>query len=199
MIRKTILFAALLISLSFADSWGQDWKSILNGIAKTAIGDNATSEYSIIGTWNYKGASSQFDSDNLLAQAGGAAATSKINTEIAKIYAKIGFDSAQFTFNEDKTYSIRIGKITSTGTYTFDSANKNITLKTKMGITINAKVVTLGSSMSFLFNADKLLDALKSLTGLASKINTNTTYISSILSLLENYDGLKVGFELTKQ
>ena len=89
MIRKTILFAALLISLSFADSWGQDWKSILNGIAKTAIGDNATSEYSIIGTWNYKGASSQFDSDNLLAQAGGAAATSKINTEIAKIYSKI--------------------------------------------------------------------------------------------------------------
>ena len=68
-----------------------------------------------------------------------------------------------------------------------------------MGITINAKVVTLGSSMSFLFNADKLLDALKSLTGLASKINTNTSYISSILSLLENYDGLKVGFELTKQ
>ena len=199
MVKRTILFAVLALFISVSGASGQDWKSVLNGIAKTAIGDNATNEYTIIGIWDYKGAASQFESDNLLAQAGGAAATAKINTELSKIYSKIGFNSAQFTFNEDKTYSIKIGKMTSKGTYTFDSAEKKITLKTKMGVTISANVVTLGSSMSLLFNADKLMDALKALTGLASKINSSASYISSILALLENYGGLKVGFELVKE
>ncbi len=196
MIRRITLIVTILFSLSMMKANAQDWKALINDIAKSAIGDKATSEMTIIGSWNYKGAACEFESDNLLAKAGGAAATGKIDTELGKIYSKIGFDSARFTFNDDKSYTIAIGKITSKGTYTFDPQTKKISMKTKLGLTVNANVVTLGSNMSLLFNADKLMDALQALTGLASKINTNA---STVTALLQNYNGLKVGFELTKE
>lgn len=181
--------------MSTAGASAQDWKSLINDIAKTAVGDMATSELSIIGQWNYKGAACQFESDDLLAQAGGTAVTGKINTELENIYSKIGFDHVEITFNSDDTYSLAMGKITSKGTYTFDNENKKISMKTKMGITVNANVVTLGNSMSLMFNADKLMSAIQSLTGLISNTKSNASYLAD---LFKNYDGLKVGFELTK-
>lgn len=195
MIRKTILFVLLTVCMSTAGASAQDWKSLINDIAKTAVGDMATSELSIIGQWNYKGAACQFESDDLLAQAGGTAVTGKINTELENIYSKIGFDHVEITFNSDDTYSLAMGKITSKGTYTFDNENKKISMKTKMGITVNANVVTLGNSMSLMFNADKLMSAIQSLTGLISNTKSNASYLAD---LFKNYDGLKVGFELTK-
>lgn len=196
MLRKTLLLSLMLICTATVCTFAQDWKSLINDIAKTAIGNNATTAQSITGSWTYKGAASQFESDNLLAKAGGVATTSKINGELENIYSKVGFNSAKFTFNQDNTYTLALGKLTSKGTYTFDPETKKITLKTKMGITLNANVVTLGPSMSILFNADKLMDALKALTGMASKVNSNASIISG---LFQNYDGLKVGFELTKE
>ncbi|MBR5857186.1 MAG: DUF4923 family protein [Bacteroidales bacterium] len=195
MLRKSLILSLSIICATAVCTFAQDWKSIINDIAKSAIGDNATSAQTIIGDWSYKGAASQFESENLLAQAGGAAATSKINAELEKVYSKIGFKSVKFSFNQDNTYTVTIGKITTKGTYTFDSETKKITMKTKMGITLNANVATLGSSMSLLFNADKLMDALKALTGMVSKVNSTA---STITTLLNNYDGLKLGFELTK-
>lgn len=195
MIKKSLLLILSLICATSICSFAQDWKSIINDIAKTAIGDNATTSQTIIGSWTYKGAASQFESENLLAKAGGAAASSKINGELEKIYAKIGFNTVKFTFNQDNTYTLALGKITSKGTYTFDPQTKTITLKTKLGATLNANTVTLGNNMSILFNADKLMDALKSLTGMATKINSNAATIAEVL---KNYDGLKVGFELIK-
>ena len=195
MFKKSLLLAIAFICTSAICSFAQDWKSIVNDIAKTAIGDNATSAQTIIGNWTYKGAASQFESDNLLAKAGGTAVSSKIDTELEKIYSKIGFNVVNFTFNKDNTYSLVLGKITSKGTYSFDPQTKKITLKTKLGVTLNANVVTLGNNMSILFKADKLMDALKALTGMATKINSSA---GTITEVFKNYDGLKVGFELTK-
>lgn len=72
MFRKSLLLAASLICATAICSFAQDWKSLVNEIAKTAIGDNATTAQTIIGSWNYKGAASEFESDNLLAKAGGS-------------------------------------------------------------------------------------------------------------------------------
>ena len=196
MFRKSLLLAVSIICATAICSFAQDWKSLVNEIAKTAIGDNATTAQTIIGSWNYKGAASEFESDNLLTKAGGSAVSSKIETEIEKIYAKIGFNTVKFTFNQDNTFNLTLGKISSKGTYTFDSQTKKITLKTKLGVTLNANAVTLGNNMSILFNADKLMEALKALTGMATKINSNAATITEVL---KNYDGLDVGFELTKE
>ena len=52
----------------------QDLKSILSGIAKNVVGDKATSEMSIIGTWVYVGPDCQLKGDDILKNFGGDAA-----------------------------------------------------------------------------------------------------------------------------
>ena len=61
---------------------------------------------------------------------------------------------------------------------------------------VTAHIVTLGSNMSFVFDADKILSVVKSITGVASKLNSSA---STINKLAEQFDGMKVGFELKKQ
>ena len=50
--------------------------------------------------------------------------------------------------------------------------------------------------MSLLFNADKLMSALKALTSLTSQTSSAA---SAVNSLADNYDGLQLGFELEKK
>ena len=65
-----------------------------------------------------------------------------------------------------------------------------------MGVKITAHVVTLGSNMSFVFDANKIFTVVKSITGVASTVNSS---VSAINKLIEQFDGMMVGFELKKQ
>ena len=56
----------------------QDLKSILSGIAKTVVGDKATTETSLIGTWSYVGPDCQLKGDNVLTNLGGEAAGGRV-------------------------------------------------------------------------------------------------------------------------
>jgi hypothetical protein len=56
--------------------------------------------------------------------------------------------------------------------------------------------VTLGSNMSFVFDADKILSVVKTITGVTSGLNKSA---STVNKLLEQFDGMMVGFELKKQ
>ena len=113
------------------------------------------------------------------------------------VYAKAGLNTIQYTFNEDKTCSYTIKGKTTKGTYEFDAEAKTITIKTgKLGVKVTANVVTLGSNMSFLFDADKILSVVKTITGATSSLNKTA---SAANKLLEQFDGMMVGFELKKQ
>ena len=63
----------------------QDWKSILSGVAKAVVGDKATTQSSLIGTWSYVGPDCQFESDNILTQAGGEVAASKVEEKMKSV------------------------------------------------------------------------------------------------------------------
>ena len=60
----------------------QDLKSILSGIAKTVVGDKATTETSLIGTWNYVGPDCQLKGDNVLTNLGGEAAGGEVEKKM---------------------------------------------------------------------------------------------------------------------
>ena len=82
------------------------------------------------------------------------------------------------------------------GTYEFDAEAKTVTIQTgKLKVKTTAHVVTLGSNMSFVFDADKILSVVKTITGAASKLNSSA---STINKLAENFNGLMIGFELKK-
>ena len=83
------------------------------------------------------------------------------------------------------------------GTYVFDPEAKTITIQAgRLKVKTVAHVVTLGSNMSFVFDADKIFSVVKTITGVTSGLNASA---STINKLLEEFDGMMVGFELKKQ
>ena len=172
----------LILSMCSVHAEAQDLKSVLTGVAKAVIGNKATTAHSIVGTWTYQAPECQFESDQLLAKAGGEIAAKEVEEKLQTIYDKIGLAGIKYIFKED-------------GTYSYDDEAKTITMKNKLGIQTVAYVTVTGNSMSLVFNADKLMSILKVITGAASKVNSTAATLNSVA---EAYDGLMLGFELKK-
>ena len=191
---KSIWILLVMCGVS-ANAGAQDLKSILSGVAKAVVGNKATTASSIIGTWTYSGPECQFESENLLAKAGGEMAAKEVEEKMIAVYNKVGMNNIRYTFNEDGTYSYQKKKRTVTGSYVFDDAAKTITMTGKLGLKTVAYVTVTGNDMSMVFKADKLMSILKTITGAASKVNSTAATINSVA---EAYDGLMLGFELKK-
>ena len=73
---------ALTMTVAAGNAGAQDLKSVLSGVVKNVVGDKTTTESSIIGTWTYAGPECQFESDNLLAKAGGEVAAKDVEEKI---------------------------------------------------------------------------------------------------------------------
>ena len=191
---KSIWILLVMCGVS-ANAGAQDLKSILSGVAKAVVGNKATTASSIIGTWTYSGPECQFESENLLAKAGGEMAAKEVEEKMIAVYNKVGMNNIRYTFNEDGTYSYQMKKRTVTGSYVFDDAAKTIPMTGKLGLKTVAYVTVTGNDMSMVFKADKLMSILKTITGAASKVNSTAATINSVA---EAYDGLMLGFELKK-
>ena len=162
---------------------------------------------SIDGTWKYSQPEIQFKSSNLLAQAGGAAATTKIESSLKKLYDKIGInESLSYTFNSDNTFSqtIKIGSSVKTlkGTYSLDQENKTITLKYqalgKINLgKINAIYANTGTSLAILFDASDLMSFFKKVVNTVSSISGKTS-LAAATAIIENYDGMLLGYKMKK-
>ena len=196
MMKKLICMIALLCAVSVqADA--QSWKDILSGAVKQVVGDKATTATSIVGTWEYVGPDCQLKGDDLLKNIGGQAAGEELEKKLEDIYQKAGLNTIQYTFNEDKSCSYTVKGKKVEGTYEFDAEAKTVTIKAgKLGVKTTAHIVTLGSNMSFVFEADKLLSVVKTITGVASKFNTSAAAINELAS---QFDGMMLGFELKKK
>ena len=195
---KTLLKCLCMCLAMFAilvNANAQDLKSILTGVAKAVVGDKATTSSSIIGTWKYVGPQCQFESENLLAKAGGEVAAKEVEEKMQTVYDRIGMSGCEYTFNEDGTYSYTLKKRTMSGTYTFNDKEKTITMKGKLGVKTVAHVTVTGNDMSLVFNADKLMSVLKTITGTVSIVNSTAATINSVAG---SYDGLMLGFDLKK-
>lgn len=194
--KKLVCIIALLCAVAVqADA--QDLKGILSGVAKAVVGDKATTAASLVGTWDYVGPDCQLKGGDVLTNIGGEAAGEEVEEKVEAIYNKTGLNTIQFTFNEDNTCSYTVKGKKVEGTYEFDAEAKTVTIKAgKLGVKVTAHIVTLGSNMSFVFDADKILSVVKTITGVASKINSSAATINALAS---KFDGMMIGFELKKQ
>lgn len=194
--KRIICIMALFCAVAVqADA--QSLKDILSGVVKNVVGDKATTETSLIGTWVYVAPDCQLKGDDVLKNIGGDAAGAEVEKKMQPIYEKAGLNTIQYTFNEDKTCSYTIKGRKVEGTYVFDPEAKTVTIKAgKLGMKTTANIVTLGDNMSFVFDADKIFSVVKSITGAASSLNNSA---STINKLLEQFDGMMIGFELKKQ
>lgn len=111
---KSIWILLVMCGVS-ANAGAQDLKSILSGVAKAVVGNKATTASSIIGTWTYSGPECQFESENLLAKAGGEMAAKEVEEKMIAVYNKVGMNNIRYTFNEDGTYSYQMKNVRSRG------------------------------------------------------------------------------------
>lgn len=171
--------------------------SIINGILNKVIGSATFSQADLCAhTWKYCKPGCAFTSENLLAKAGGEIAASKIEEDLSKYYSKFGFSKSNtyFTFKTDGTFAAKIDGKSWNGTYTFDEKTHAIQLK---GLLLSASgfATRTANGISLLFEQKKLLTLVKTL----GKLNfTGSTTMSAVSSIVDNYDGMRIGFEMTK-
>ena len=171
--------------------------SIISGILNNVIGSATFSQADLCAhTWKYSKPGCAFTSENLLAKAGGEIAANKIEEDLSKYYSKFGFSKSNtyFTFKTDGTFAAKIDGKSWSGTYTFDEKTHAIQLK---GLLLSASgfATRTTNGISLLFEQKKLLTLVKTL----SKLNlTGSTTMSAVSSIVDNYDGVRVGFEMTK-
>ena len=168
--------------------------SIINGILNNVIGSGTFKQADLCHTWKYSKPGCAFSSENLLAKAGGEIAASKVENKLEGYYKKFGFSSSNtyFTFNTDGTFSAKIDGKAWNGTYTFDEKTHAIQLK---GLLLSASgyATKTTNGISLLFDQKKLLNLIKALSAFKG-----SSTLSAVGSIANNYDGMQVGFEMTK-
>ena len=134
-----------------------------------------------------------FESESILAQLGSTVASSKLESTLDAQLKKIGFTTGKtsITFKADGTCSMNLGSKTYPGTYSYNTSTGVMTIQGALGVaTISPYVSVMGSELYMLFESDKLLSVMTSVSGVAK---TNV-----LSNLLGSYNGLKLGWTMTR-
>ena len=169
--------------------------SIINGILNNVIGSGAFSKQDLCAhTWKYSKPGCAFTSENFLAQAGGEIAANKVEEKLSEYYSKFGFSSSNtyFTFKTDGTFAAKIDGKSWQGNYTFDEKTHAIQMKGLI-LSMSGYATKTANGISLLFDQKKLLNLIKTIGSLKG----NST-LSALGTIANNYDGMRVGFEMTK-
>ena len=169
--------------------------SIIGGLLNNVIGSGTFSKEDLCAhTWKYSKPGCAFTSKNLLAKAGGEIAASKVEEKLSTYYNKFGFSSSntQFAFTTDGNFSAQIDGKPWQGTYTFDEKTHAIHLK---GLLLSASgyATKTTNGISLLFDQKKLLNLIKMLSAFKG-----SSTLSAVGTIANSYDGMRVGFEMTK-
>lgn len=169
--------------------------SIINGILNNVIGSGTFSKKDLCAhTWKYSKPGCAFTSENLLAQAGGEIAANKVEEKLGEYYSKFGFSGSNtyFTFNTDGTFAAKIDGKSWQGNYTFDEKTHAIQMKGLL-LSMSGYATKTTNGISLLFDQTKLLNLIKTMGALKG-----SSTLSAIGTIANNYDGMRVGFEMTK-
>lgn len=185
---------------------GQSLKDILNSSAvKNAVtsvtGGKAVTFENLQGTWMYVNPALQLEGDNALKNVAGSLAATEAEKKMKEYCAKVGIVEGVFNyvFNSDSTFTSALKRGSLKGTYSVSPEDKTVTLQYTVGnkkltvSTLTAHVILSGNELTLLFNADKLLKFLSTV----SSISCNTT-LKAINKLASEYDGMMLGFDLKK-
>lgn len=176
-----------------------DLKSALSSLFSS---DKLTVE-KMAGDWAYSSPAVSFKSSNLLKKAGGAAASSAVESKLAPYYKTAGLEKMTLTIAADSTFTMKLGRTTLKGTISTvqsESSEANFVFNFKVGGKLpigkmDAYVTATGANtLSITFDVTKLVAIIEK----AGSITGNST-IQGISTLLNGYDGICAGFRLTRR
>ena len=127
----------------------------------------------------------------------GTLATQTIEPKLQSAYDFVGIKagSCSYSFKADNTFTMVVGKRTLTGTYTYTAEDNKLVME------FNTTLLKLGTMTGYAFitadgldivhDCQRLFDFLKAL-------GTKTSLLSGVSKVVENYDGMMIGFSLKK-
>lgn len=205
MMKKKII-VLLTTMLAFCPVANAQWSDILGKVAGAASGNSTLSgitglitskliptEQQIIGTWAYQEPAVMFTSDNALKSAASSLASSSVEKKLQTYFDKVGIKKGNLTitFDKDKNFSINRGtKTVRTGTYTISDCTVTLTFKGKKNPCKITPQLDNGSLVM-------VMDAT-SLKNFMTNIASYVSSLSTVTSVLNAYDGMKVGIRLSK-
>jgi hypothetical protein len=171
----------------------------VTNVLGSLLGNSMTlSKSTILGTWSYTGASCVLESDNALAKAGGTVATAKIEEKMNSYLGKVGVKEGKcsFTFAENDSCTFKVGNREIKGKYELNGEEKKIHFSFLYDrFTATAHVAYEVTSLSIVFNADKMLGLVQKVAPTAAKYSKT---LATLATLIENYNGMMLGMKLKK-
>lgn len=183
---------------STSTSTGKGISDILGAVNKLT-GNNKIDYKDLVGTWKYADPAVDFKSDNVLKNAGGIAASTAVETKIKPYYEKAGITGMTIVFDNDSSFVMQIKKIKLKGSIN-RSGDENFTFnfnaldKVKIGqmeAFINKET---SNKITLTFDASKLILLVDKI----SQFSGNSS-LKAISTVLNNYDGMTIGFKLNRQ
>ncbi len=187
--------AVLFAGTASAQSLDQLFK-VASKVAEVATGNNVNSS-TICGEWKYVQPAVKLGSDNLLAQAGGAALSKTIGKKLNQYYEKVGIKagSCTFTFAQDSTFTAQLASRTVSGKWSYSAQDEKVTLTVlnaagyQLGV-FSAIVYKTEGNLVLAFQANKILSFIQAV---AARVNSSTA--NGIANLAKNYNEVALGFE----
>ena len=206
--KKTVMtvFAAMALMMSSCfttgmgtasntGSTGDVLGSVLGSVLSNVLfGGSLFDQSSILGSWNYNAPSSAFTTEKTLTNAGGNTTVANMNSSLASNYNSIGINrnNTSFSFLAGNKFSAKVNGIPFNGTYTYNSQNGEIALKTASE-TIKGNVTKTEKGLGLMFDSTQMVNILQK----EGKVS-NTAAVQAVSKLAKSADGARVGFELTK-
>jgi len=163
-------------------------------LGQVLLGGMTFDQSALLGSWNYNAPSAAFTTQQALTNAGGSATIANIASSLASNYSNIGINrnNTSFSFLAGNKFSAKVNGIPFSGTYTYNSQNGEIALKTATE-TIKGNVTKTEKGMGLMFDSKQMANILQK----EGKVS-NTAAIQAVSKLAKSADGARVGFELTK-
>ena len=177
------------------NSTGSILTSVLGSVLGNVLFGGSTFDQSgLLGSWNYSAPSAAFTTQQALTNAGGAATIANMASSLASNYSNIGINrnNTSFSFLAGNKFSAKVNGIPFSGTYTYNSQNGEIALKTATE-TIKGNVTKTEKGMGLMFDAKQMANILQK----EGKVS-NTSAVQAVSKLAKSANGARVGFELTR-
>lgn len=204
--RKQILILAAL-SLLTANADAQKLKSLFNSSTTTDVlnvitGVATASTVSLPGTWTYQGTAVDLSGESALSNVAAAAAEKTIAAKLDSELSRVGITAGKMkiTFKSDSTFTCSVGGMNVPGTWSQNGTSLKLTCSyagvLKLITLDNGQVTSTSDGCQIVFESDKFLEFVKNVLATIDEQGSDAT-VSSIRSLLENYNKLKLGFRLS--
>lgn len=168
--------------------------NLISGLTSIFSSSKTATTKNIVGTWTYQEPAIVLTSNNVLAGAAAKVAAKKIEKNLQAHLTKYGIKpgAMSITFNQNGTFTEKIGTKTVNGKWQIKDKQLVITYGTVKPVSITTQID--GKNLMIVTKADKLLSLFKTL----GAKSTNST-ISTVTSLMKNINGMQCGLTFVKK